>query len=149
MRLHHSNITNDRQKEITELSDWILNIGNSTINVIKDDENEDVTWIAIPNNYILNFDSNPIETISNLIYNDFTTNFENIEYLRQRAIVASKNKIVDDINKHILSLVPNEQKTYYSYDTIIPSSGNIDELNILYPEEFLHTLNFNGVPHQN
>ena len=38
------------------------------------------------------------------------------------------------------------KKTYYSYVTIIPSSGNIDELSILYPEEFLHTLNFNDVP---
>ena len=56
-----------------------------------------------------------------------------------------ENKIVNDINKHILSLVPNEQKTYYSYDTIISSSGNINELNVLYPEEFLHTLNFNGI----
>ena len=39
-----------------------------------------------------------------------------------------------------------KKKMYYSYDTIIPSSGNIDELSILYPEELLHTLNFNGVP---
>ena len=46
----------------------------------------------------------------------------------------------------MLSLVPNEQKTYYSYDPIIHSSENIDKLNVLYPEEFLNTLNFNGVP---
>ena len=43
MRLHHSNITNDKQKEITEFSNWILNIGNITIKGIKGDENEDAT----------------------------------------------------------------------------------------------------------
>ena len=66
------------KKKKTKFSYWILNIGNGTINGIKDDENEDATWIEIPNKYIINSDSNPIETISNLIYNDF----ENIEYLK-------------------------------------------------------------------
>ena len=80
MGLHHSNINNDKQKEITEFLDWILNIGNCTISEIKYDENEDVTWIEIPEKYILNFDSNPIEAISNLIYDDFINNFNNIEY---------------------------------------------------------------------
>ena len=49
---------------------------------MKDDENEDATWIEIPNKYIINFDSNPIETISNLTYHDFIHNFDNIDYLR-------------------------------------------------------------------
>ena len=108
MRLHHSNITDNRKKEISEFLNQILNIGNGTINVIKDDENEDAIWIEIPNKYIINSDSNPIKTIYYLIYNDFIHNFHNIDYLRERAIVAPKNKTVDDINKYILSLVPNE-----------------------------------------
>ena len=108
MRLHHSNVTNKKQKEIIEFSNWILDIGNGTINGIKDDDNEDTTWIKIPEKYILHFESNPIETISNTIYNDFINNFDNIEYLKERAIVAPKNQIVDDVNKHILSLVLNE-----------------------------------------
>ena len=83
MRLHHSNITDNRKKEITEFLNQILNIGNDTINGIKDDENEDAIWIEIPNKYIINFDSNLIETISNLIYNDFINNFDNIDYLRE------------------------------------------------------------------
>ena len=99
--------------------------------------------------YILDYHSNPIEKISSSIYNDFIYNFNNIEYLKQQVILAPKNRTVDDINKHILSLIsliPREQKSYYRYDTVIPSYGNIDELNILYPQEILHTLNFNGIP---
>ena len=84
--------------------------------------------------------------MSNIIYDNFSLNFSNIEYLKQQAIVAPKNKTVDDINKYILSLAPGEQQCYYSFDTIIPSSGNINELNVLYPQEFLHSLNFSGVP---
>ena len=54
MRLYHSNIIDNKQKEITEFSYWILNIGNGTINGIKDDENENATWIEIPKKHIIN-----------------------------------------------------------------------------------------------
>ena len=84
--------------------------------------------------------------MSTLIYNDFNNYFNNIKYLKQRAIITPKNKTADDINNYILSLVPGELKSYYSYDTIVSSSENIDELNLLYPKEFLHSLNFNGIP---
>ena len=60
--------------------------------------------------------------------------------------MASKNKTIDEINKYMLSLVPGEQRCYYNFDTIIPSSENIDKLHVLYPQEFLYTLNFNDVP---
>ena len=134
MRLQLPNITNDKQKELFEFSNWILNIGNGTIEGIQDDDNNDATWIKIPTKYIVNYDSNPIEKIADLIYDNFLTNYSNIEYLKQRAIVAPKNKTVDDINNYILSLVPRKQKSYSSFDTIVPSSRNIDELNVLYPQ---------------
>ena len=100
------------KKEIIEFSDWILNIGNGTIDGIKDDENEDITWIEIPQKYILYFESNLIETISNSIYNDFINNFDNIKYLKERAIVAPKYKTVEYIYiyNYMISLVPNEKK---------------------------------------
>ena len=78
MRLQHSNITNDRKRELIELSDWILNIGNDTIEWIKDEENDDATWIEIPTKYRVNYDSNPIEKMSNIIYDNFLLNFSNI-----------------------------------------------------------------------
>ena len=82
MRLHHSNITTEKQQEIIEFSYWILDIGNGTINGIKDYENEDTTWTKIAEKYILYFESNPIQTIFDSIYNDFINNFDNIEYLK-------------------------------------------------------------------
>ena len=110
MRLKQHNISTQEKYEITEFSKWILSIGNGTADGIKDVENEDATWIKIPQKYILHYDSNPIEKITKSIYNDFLHNFNNIEYLQQRAIVAPKNKTIDEINKYILSLVPTELK---------------------------------------
>ena len=144
MRLKHNNTSIKEKYEITEFSNGILDIGNGILDGIKNTENEDATWIKIHEIFLLYYDSNPIEKITHSIYGEFIHNFNNIEYIRQRAIVSLKNKTVDEINKYILSLVHTESKNYYSYDTILPSSGNIDELSLLYPDEFLQTLNFNG-----
>ena len=54
MQLQHPNIIDDRHKELTEFSNWILDIGNGTIKGIKDEENDDATWIEIPTKYIVN-----------------------------------------------------------------------------------------------
>ena len=58
------------------------------------------------------FDTNPIEVISNSIYNNFINNFDNIKYLKERAIVAPKYKTVEYIYiyNYMISLVPNEKK---------------------------------------
>ena len=56
-----------------------------------------------------------------LIYDELTKNYGDINYIRHRAIITPKNKIADDINNYILSLIPNESKTYYSYDKIVGS----------------------------
>ena len=146
MRLTRHNISSEEKVAISEFSSWILNIGDGTIDGIKDSENEDATWIKIPEKYLIQCDSDPIQNISNTIYTDFLTNFNNIEYLKDQTIVAPRNKTVDQINQHILSLLPSDSKTYYSCDTISPSHGNVDELNLLYLEEFLNSLNFNGLP---
>ena len=70
----------------------ILDIDDGTSEGIKDTENEDATWIRIPEKYLVQYESNPIEKISHIIYNDFIQNFDDINYLKQRAIVAPKIK---------------------------------------------------------
>ena len=146
MRLKQYNRTEEEKNEIVTFSKWILNVGDGIAEGIKDLENEDATWVKIPKKYILHYESNPIEKISSLVYDNLNIYFNNIEYLKERAIITPRNKTADEINNYILSLIPEQEKCYYSYDTIASSSENIDELNLLYPQEFLHTLNFNGIP---
>lgn len=54
--------------KISEFSSWILNVGDGTIEGINDLENEDATWIKIPEKYLLHYDSDPIKKNSNTIY---------------------------------------------------------------------------------
>ena len=112
MRLKQLHHTEQEKNEIETFLKWILNVGDGTAEGIKDLENEDATWVKIPKKYILHYESNPIEKISTLIYNNLNIYFNNIEYLKERAIITPKNKTADDINNYILSLVPVELKSY-------------------------------------
>ena len=46
----------------------------------------------------------------------------------------------------ILKLISEEEKVYYSFDSMCKTSSESEELDILYPIEFLNSLNFNGFP---
>ena len=57
------------------------------------------------------------------------------------------NEVVNKINSSVLDLLPGDEQTYYSYDCMCNTASNFEELQLLYPVEFLNTLNFNGFPH--
>ncbi|KAJ9183289.1 hypothetical protein P3X46_007166, partial [Hevea brasiliensis] len=89
---------------------------------IQDENDEDTTCIKIPSKYILEHRSDPINSILVAIYDNFQDNYQNVHYLKERAI---------------------------GCDFLCLTSGNLEKLSILYPTEFLNTLNFNGLsPHE-
>ena len=79
-------------------------------------------------------------------YPDLLGNFSDPHYLRDKAILAPKNEIVDEVNSHILSILPGETKKYLSFDKICSSSNDVSKQSILYPIEFLNTLKFSRIP---
>ncbi|XP_055960633.1 uncharacterized protein LOC130015109 [Mercurialis annua] len=136
--LDHSNLP---------FSEWLLAIGDGRLKnrqiKIFDEENN---WIAIPSKFLIDYNDDSIYSIISYVYLDFRNNYSNSEYLRERAIVCPRNEVVDNINLAMLKLVPEQEKIYYSYDCICKSAPNIEELQLLYPVDFLNTLNFNGFP---
>jgi hypothetical protein len=49
---------------------------------------------------------NPIQGIVDSTYPKFLENYKNSEYLLNRAILASTIEVVDEINDHVLGLMP-------------------------------------------
>lgn len=72
--------------------------------------------------------------------------FSDPAYLCKRAILTSTNDTADDVNLYTLGLVPGESREYLSYDTISKSSDATADGDLLYPGEFLNSLEFNGFP---
>ncbi|XP_075075244.1 uncharacterized protein LOC142162661 [Nicotiana tabacum] len=66
------------------------------------------------------------------------------KYMTERAILASRNEYVDQLNKMLISKFPGESKTFISFDSAKNDTNNY------YQEEYLSTLTPNDLPpHRN
>ncbi|CAN1794934.1 ATP-dependent DNA helicase PIF1 [Linum perenne] len=90
--------------------------------------------------------SNPIADLVNRVYPSIQTNFQNVAYIRSRAIITPKNSIVTSIKDCVLTQLPGEEKIYLSSDTLTTPGPNQTDLELQYPTEFLNGLSFNGMP---
>jgi ATP-dependent DNA helicase PIF1 len=66
--------------------------------------------------------------------------------LASRAIICPNNQTVDEINEYIVSLLPGDSVDYLSCDTISKSSEHIPDFDVLYPTEFLNSIDANNFP---
>lgn len=65
--------------------------------------------------------------------------------LQQKAIVCPKNDTVDMINERILENVKTDTMCYRSYDQATPKMNDGGATELLYPQEYLNTLHFQGM----
>jgi len=79
-------------------------------------------------------------------YPNLETSYSDPVYLRERAIVAPKKDTIEEINTHVLSLIPGHERIYLSSDSLVDSSKDHGNLDLLYPVEFLNSLQFKGIP---
>ncbi|CAA7052688.1 unnamed protein product [Microthlaspi erraticum] len=105
-------------KEISDFSDWLLDVGDGKIAEPNDGEAE----IDIPEGLLITATNDPMEVISNEIYSD-PDMFEvdkDPRYFQDRAILCPTNDDVDMINQFMLRKIPGEERTYLSADSIDP-----------------------------
>jgi len=119
-----------------DFSKYLLKIGEGTEPTFNSNEDD---LIKLPDEICMNL-SNLSELI-NYIYDDLSENYFDTKYIIDRAILATTNKICDNLNEEVLKLLPTEHKVYYSADSTI-SENEIS----LYPSEYLNTLTFTGLP---
>lgn len=128
----------DRRK----FSEWVLSIGDG---IIGEDNLVDKT-ITIPTDLLVDVDGCPIASIVRSTCPNLLASMGDIEYFQNRAILTSKNIIVEKINEYILDMVPGEEKVYLSYDS--PDERNVrgDAMDDVHTPEFLNTIVASGLP---
>jgi len=113
MRLKKIKNNSLEYKELSEFNDWILRIGNGSekINMIPETkEDNDSNIVQIPQDLLLSTTGNKIQALIECTYPDFLSNYNNPEYIKNRAILATTNDIVEDINNYMVDLIPNSEK---------------------------------------
>jgi hypothetical protein len=114
-------------------ADWLLCLGNNKLETIDED------YIKCPDMMVLP----PTDTraMAMAIYPRLHKGQATNEYLRERAILAPRNKEVSVINTMVLNYLPGAQVDFLSAD-----SAEDTEVANTYPSEFLNTLEVSGMP---
>lgn len=95
--------SNEQEKNnIANFLEWLLKIGEGTVS----EPNDGYADICFPDDLLIKDFHDPIVAIVNSTYSDFSNNYEDISYLKSRAILASTLEVVDKINDHVLALMP-------------------------------------------
>lgn len=134
--------------ELHEFSTWVLAVGNGTLPMIAKEGEAQPSWIIIPDDLLVVTDGDKIVAIVNEVYPDFLASYKNPTYLSSRAIVCPANAVVDEINNYTIDLLPGESRIYLSCDTISKCSEQIPDFDLLYPPEFLNSINATNFPTQ-
>lgn len=146
MRLASSIADPAYQKELEDFSKWVLAVGEGKIPSVTREGESEPSWIKIPDDLLLMTTGDKLSCIVNAIYNDLERNCYNSSYLGERAILTPTNELADSVNNHIVLLLPSTEKEYVSADSIAKSTGPHEAYDLLYPVEFLNSLDGNNFP---
>ena len=90
---------------------------------------------------------NTIESLIETIYPGITYHIPPTDqYFAECTILASRNDDVDSINKDILRQFPGEFQTFFSADSIKNNNGKGGQEVLMYPVEYLNSINCSGLP---
>src|SRR6266498_2491801 len=146
MRLLSPTLTPQAQNELAQFSKWILDIGEGNIEATTKEGESEATWIKIPHDLLLTTTDDKVSCIVNAVYPDLHQRYTDIEYLKDRAILTPTNDVADTINAHIVSFLLENEKQYLSCDKIVKAPNTHESYDLLYPVEFLNSLNGNNFP---
>ena len=103
MRLEANRDATDRA-ETAAFVEWILNIGDG----IAGQQNDGYGSIEIPKDLLIIEYDDPLYAIVNSTFPKLSHHHTNPEYFQARAILASTNETVQQVNDYILSLIPGD-----------------------------------------
>lgn len=146
MRLQRSGLSVEQYEATATFSRWLLEVGNGAIGEPDENDPADSTWIKIPDQYCIPESNTDIQDLIDFIYDRQTLEAPDAALLQEKAIVCPKNKTADHINTIILDMLEGQSYTFTSVDEAIPKQNDGGATELLYPQEYLNTLSFSGMP---
>ncbi|KAL2951286.1 hypothetical protein AAZX31_19G039700, partial [Glycine max] len=141
MRLQN-NMQATNQEETAAFAQWIIDIGDDIIG----DENDGYATIEIPQELLITEYNDPIHSIISSTFPDLSHHHNDPEYFQTRAILASTNETVQQVNDYMLIMIPGEQMEYLSYNSV-DKSEKIESCHFRsLTTEFLNSSTTSGLP---
>ncbi|XP_057760382.1 uncharacterized protein LOC130980750 [Arachis stenosperma] len=128
--------------ELRLFSYWILQVGEGKCGT----RIEDRVFVKIASELLIPITNDPIIDIIIVIYPNLSENLNNSTYFQDSAILAATIEIIEEINDHIVNLLPGEMKEYLSSNCICGTDANVDiDLNWINVE-FLNQIKCSRLP---
>ena len=128
MRVHMHN-----DPDAASFSKLLLNVGDGKVKIVSDSDN-----ISI---HELGHVSSTLDELITRVFPDFTENFQDSDWLSQRAILAPLNDMVCRVNDKLISMMSAPAKIYCSVNSTITEEDAVH-----YPIEFLNSIEISGLP---
>ena len=128
------NIDNDVEREFAE---WQLRVGHGDFTDASDN-------ITLPDHF--HCPENTVQSLIDTIYPGVSATPQPDQYYADRTILCSRNDDVHELNKKILDSFPGDEKVYHSADSIPTGEGNGEQGDLMYPVEYLNTIQCSGLP---
>jgi hypothetical protein len=98
--------------------------------------------VRLPNDILIQNppEDDSINILTDRVFPDLVANCNSATYMRERAILSTRNKHVDAVNTLMIDRFPGKHKVFYSFDSIDNDSRNN------YPLDFLNSITPNGLP---
>nr|GEY82794.1 DNA helicase [Tanacetum cinerariifolium] len=146
MQLHQSEITEAERVRIQNFSRWLLNIGDGTIGDPDGTDSENTFNANMPHELCIPYSDTTLASLINFIYDQMTLQTPTPKDLQKKVIVCPKNENADMIIARVLGLVNHQHHVYLSLDEAMPHGNDGGKTELLYPPEYLNSLNFAGFP---
>ena len=108
MRLQNNMQATD-QEETAAFAQWIIDVGDGIIG----DENDGYVTIEIPQELLITEYNDPIHSIISSTFPDLSHHHNDPEYFQTRAILASTNETVQQVNDYMLTMIPSNHIVNY------------------------------------
>ncbi|XP_076911701.1 uncharacterized protein LOC143569754 [Bidens hawaiensis] len=130
-------------EQIKLFAQWLLDIGESNVGGTNDGEAQ----IEIPEDLLIRHSYDPVSELIDFVYPSVLQNFKKQNYFHERAILAPKNDIVQEINDRLLSIFPEEEREYLSSDSVCPTDMINENLDVsLCSPDILNGIKASGLP---
>ncbi|KAL7609970.1 hypothetical protein Lser_V15G11010 [Lactuca serriola] len=130
-------------RKIHHFANWLLDIGEGKVGGSNDGE----AIIDVSDDILINDPHDHIGSLIEFIYPSILEKLNTTSYFQERAILAPKNEVVQQINNRLLALFPADEVEYLSSDTLCESEFVHDQFDPnLYSPDIFNGLKVSGLP---
>ncbi|XP_016207547.1 uncharacterized protein LOC107648031 [Arachis ipaensis] len=130
------------QDETEQFGEWLLKVCDGIICDNMDGESE----ICLPGDIVIPSSDQAFDELVHFSYPNILDNMSSKDFFKARTILAPTLDIVEEVNNHLMAIIPGGKKVYLSSDSICMDEGNMKSQLDLYGPELLNSINCSGLP---